>query len=391
MRGPTGDNVTLTDEDVRTVAIERLQACLPVHADGWRADTVMVLDVMLEAAVTGRSIEAVCDDLEAVADANTIRGVINEQIKADGLGDLERAMNEAVAFEIPHKVRFQARDIALDLHDQPFYGKTPKLVAFACRGEARDGTTYFYRVATAYVMLDGLRVTLAVLFVRPGDALVDILAELLRRVRLLGVRIKRLWLDKGFANTAIYRYLETVGTPAVIACPIRGKTGGTRGLCKGRRSYTTHHTFRSQQYGAHTAQVVIARTFTTGPRQRRRARWLVFVQINGALPPHQVRKLYRRRFGIESSYRTMRQVRLRTNSRNPALRFVYMALGFVLVNIWIALRFAYCQIPRRGRGGRPLDDERFKLHCLASFIRHAVERRYGLTHEIQATAWPIGL
>ncbi len=93
--------------------------------------------------------------------------------------------------------------------------------------------------------------------------------------------------------------------------------------------------------------MVVARTFTTGPRQRRSARWLVFVQINGDLPPHQVRKLYRRRFGIESSYRTMRQVRLRTNSRNPALRFVYLALGFVLVNIWITLRFAYCQIPRR--------------------------------------------
>ena len=85
----------------------------------------------------------------------------------------------------------------------------------------------------------------------------------------------------------------------------------------------------------------------------------------------------------------MRYVRLRTTSRNPALRFVYMALGFVLVNIWITLRFAYCQIPRRG--GRLIDEEGFRLDRLASFIHHAVEHRYGVTHEIQATALPIGL
>jgi hypothetical protein len=68
---------------------------------------------------------------------------------------------------------------------------------------------------------------------------------------------------------------------------------------------------------------------------------MVFAQIAGHLTPHQVRDNYRRRFGIESSYRQMRQLRIKTNTRNPALRFVYLALALTLRNIWVTLRFAY--------------------------------------------------
>jgi len=37
--------------------------------------------------------------------------------------------------------------------------------------------------------------------------------------------------------------------------------------------------------------------------------------------PRQVYRKYRRRFGIEASYRLLRRVKVLTNSRNPALRF----------------------------------------------------------------------
>lgn len=90
------------------------------------------------------------------------------------------------------------------------------------------------------------------------------------------------------------------------------------------------------------------------PEGERLLRWMVFAVIGSALSPYQVRDAYRRRFGIESSYRQMRQLRIKTNSRNGALRFVYLAVALLLVNIWSLLRFRYCQAPRRGRSGRPV-------------------------------------
>jgi hypothetical protein len=116
---------------------------------------------------------------------------------------------------------------------------------------------------------------------------------------------------------------------------------------------------------------------------------MVFAQFGALLSPHAVRNAYRRRFGIESSYRQLRQVRIKTNSRNPALRFVYMALALLLVNLWCLLRFRHCQRPRRGCTGRPVDGRTFKLRHLALFLRTAIERHRGLADSIRATALPL--
>ena len=64
------------------------------------------------------------------------------------------------------------------------------------------------------------------------------------------------------------------------------------------------------------------RSLTTPQRThqaKRRLRWLVYVVFKcDARTFRQMRRLYRRRFGIEASYRSMRQVRAWTPSRNPA-------------------------------------------------------------------------
>lgn len=138
-------------------------------------------------------------------------------------------------------------------------------------------------MATAYVIFKDMRVTLAVLFVRPEDPLPELVAALLRRLRISGLKIKRLYFDKGFCTRPVLRYVEKSGWPAILACPIRGKKGGTRGLCHGSASYQTTHTFKAQQYGAYTAPVTVARTYTSHKRSKRkgrRARWLVFVVLN---------------------------------------------------------------------------------------------------------------
>ena len=48
-------------------------------------------------------------------------------------------------------------------------GKTSQPTSLGIRGQARDGTTQFYRVITAYLMLIRLWVTLVVRFVLPDE------------------------------------------------------------------------------------------------------------------------------------------------------------------------------------------------------------------------------
>ena len=51
--------------------------------------------------------------------------------------------------------------------------------------------------------------------------------------------------------------------------------------------------------------------------------------------PVAVRDLYRRRFGIESSYRQLGEVRPRTSSPDGVIRLLWVAIGLVLRNAWV--------------------------------------------------------
>ena len=67
----------------------------------------------------------------------------------------------------------------------------------------------------------------------------------------------------------------------------------------------------------------MARTYAShkrSKRKRQQAVWLVFVVLNYTLTYNSVRKCYRRRFGVESSYRCVRQVRVWITSSHAALR-----------------------------------------------------------------------
>jgi len=297
-------------------------------------------------------------------------------------------LNRALRAEIPRRVWRQARDVAIDFHDRPYYGKQPQAAGLWVRGKARDGTTRFYRIATAYVMLNGLRVTLALRFVLPDVAIVSTLATLLQSLKKQGLPVARLFLDKGFASIAVMDYLTRRQYAAIIACPIRGKTGGTRRLCQGRQSYRTTHTFASGTQ-TFTATVAVCRSFTTAKRTKRLKRrevWLIYILIHLDLSPRQARRWYRRRFGIESSYRCAGQVRGWTTSANPAYRFVLITLSFVLLNVWVHLRWLYAQVPRRRR--RWLQTKLLQLGRLVKFMRRALERQYGCITAIQAVAAP---
>jgi hypothetical protein len=382
------DTLKLTDNQVLTHARSLLQEHLPLTADGSCCTTDDLLNVLLGIAVNRGTLEAVCTDWGTAPDPETVRHYLNEQLCVEDLPELEQQLNAALRAEVPRRVWRQAREVAIDFHDRPYYGKQPQSDGLWVRGKARDGTTRFYRIATAYVILNGLRVTLALRFVLPDLDLVSLLDDVLKSLKKQGFPIACLLLDKGFASIAVMEYLTRRAQPALIACPIRGKTGGTRALCQGRRSYRTTHMFVSGDQ-TFTANLAVCRSFTTAKRTKRlkqRVVWLLYILIHLDLSPRQARRGYRKRFGIESSYRCAGQVRGWTTSSNPAYRFVLITLSFVLLNVWVHLRWLYAQVPRRGR--RWLKMNLFQLCRMAKFVRRALEQQYSSVASIQAVAAP---
>lgn len=375
----------LTDKDVLEQAARRLQHTLPVQAAGYVCTTEQLCHILLGVAATKNTLEAVCAELDTAPCAATLRGYLNEQLTVEELPHLERALNAALAQDLPPTLVVCEREVAIDYHDQAYYGKSEQKDGWWVRAEAKNGTTRVYRVATAYVILNGLRVTLAIKFVAAEDTHRSVLKFLLKRLKALHIKARTLYLDRGFAGVNVIKFLRRVKQRAIIACPIRGRTGGVKALCKGRASYLTEHTFVSPKHGAATAKVALCRTFTTArrtARQEKKAVWLVFILINCAMTPGQVRKNYRRRFGIETSYRCSRQLRGWTTTNNAAYRFLLIGLSFLLVNVWIEVRYVWARRPRRGR--RYVVAAHFRLRRFARFIVHALETLYGRVCHIES-------
>ena len=279
--------ISLTDQHTLHDSMTILHHALPLTATGYRCQTEDLWRIVLGAAARHTTIEAVCADLLAAPHANTVRGYLTAQLPPQIIPDLELQWNAALATAIPDWLYQRPQAVAVDFHDEPYYGRADPADPdnWVCRGEAQAGTTYFYRCATAYVMQRDVRLTLAVVFVKPGDATVTLLARLLTRVRELGIHIRCLFADKGCGAIPVLRWLQAQRIPTILAAPIRGQQGGTRALCQGTTSYRTTHTFHSADQGELTVPVAVVRTYHHRRAGRRVAAWLVYVCLHVADPP----------------------------------------------------------------------------------------------------------
>lgn len=352
--------------------LEVMEKHLTVKTEGYRCRTAQTYNLLLKAVAEGSSIEGVCSDSCGVVDSNTLREQMNAALPAEGIREQEAEMNAALQAAIPVGMPRGGLEVALDTHDEPFYGKTPELRAYTCKTRAKAGTTRFFRIASAYVIWRQVRLTLALTYVLPEDDLPGVVERLLQRLGQVGLHATVLYLDKGFCSGDILRHLQRVRQAAVLACPIRGKTGGIRGLCQGQRgSFTSDYTFTDGT----SARLTLVDTRVRDPKtQRKQRKWLAFVTVLLDWTPRQVYSKYRRRFGIEASYRLLRQVKVLTNSRNPALRFFFFGLGLLMQNVWVLARWLFTRRP--GKGRHKLIPSLLRFAVFRKLLVRAVERFY---------------
>lgn len=373
----------LKAEDVRTYALQVMKKHLKVEANGYICKTDMIYDMLLKASAECSSLEAVCADLQNVAGSNTQREYINLALPIKELSSQEERANQALAECIPVSMMRTGIEIAVDFHDEPFYGKRAETRAVTCSGQAKKGTTHFVRLATAYVIWRQVRLTLAVHYVLPKEEALEILKILLLRLQKLGFSAKVLYMDKGFAATPIVEYLtKEVKQPAIIANPIRGKTGGTKALCQGRSSYMTAYTFTNGT----TATIAMKASLVPDKTGKKRRKWLAFILILLDWPANKVFEEYRCRFGIECSYRILRRLRATTTSRNPALRFFLLSLGLILTNVWVFLRWEFARL--QSTGPRRVNEALFRLHRFSRLLIRSIEKTYGTISAIQTAYSP---
>lgn len=370
----------LTDEATLTAAIDWVSTQIPLETQGSYSPQTLY-QVLLWAASRQDTVEHACQVLTGVPSSNDVRYHLNQ---LEDMVKLETQVNETLQGRLPDRIRNHRHRLAIDLHLIPYYGvPNEQEVSYIYRSQAKAGTTTFFAYATVYVIRRHQRVTLALHAIPRGETMVATLTLLLARLAALRVKIKRLYLDRGFYSVPVIRWLQALRIPFLMPAIIRGKRGGTRALCHGRHSYRTQYTLKSPEYGSVVCQMAVVCRYLKGRRHRYGIQYLVFVVYRVEVALSQLPSHYRDRFGIETSYRLKNSCRIRTSTKHPLVRFFYVALAFILVNLWIWLLWTY--VSQSQRGGRRVYRELFPLKTMLEFLSHAIERRFPL---IQAVFLP---
>jgi Transposase DDE domain len=306
---------------------------------GWLCTAAVVWNIVLRAAARLISVSAACRDLASAPSDQAVFDALS-----DGLPKtrkvLERRLNEALTFRLPRCMRKRAWAVAIDFHLEPYYGEPSASKNELYYGESRQGTTKFHAYATACIIEYGERYTLALTWVRRHEGTEVALQRLITRIREIGLPIRRLQLDRGFFTTPVIAYLQQEQLPFLMPVMFRGRSSKNRratGLRAIRRQKAGwyKHTLKNKKREGVTFSVCVSYRTHRNKKGKRVQKKLLFAAWKVHGTPTDIREEYRLRFGIETSYRQMRQARISTCTRDPHLRLVFIMIALLLRNFWV--------------------------------------------------------
>src|ERR1700720_2653464 len=181
-----------------------------------------VIGVLAFAASRISSIADACARLRDAPDDDTVRKLLARQLPSPD--QLDRRLRRAFTDHLPRALRRGRWIVAFDITLVPYHGRPFADDAEVYRGQPKSGTTHFHAYATAYLVRDGQRFTLALVWVRRGTSFDDIVRELRRRVRAAGVKMRLVLLDRGFHTAGVIRYFQAARQPFIMPQTVHGKT-----------------------------------------------------------------------------------------------------------------------------------------------------------------------
>ena len=333
-------NCTITSSEVYTWSRECLLQAKLVKDHGWLCTATVVLGIVLRAAARSISVSAACRDLASGPSDHAVLTALDDGLPKT-LAVLERRLNESLTDDMPRRMRRRMWEVAIDLHLNPYYGEPYRSRNEIYYGQPKQGTSKFHAYASACIVEYGHRYTLALTWVRRHESTVAVLRRLLSRIREIGLKIRCLLLDRGFFSVAVMSLLQQEKLPFLMPVKFSGRRPKRRRKATGLRAIRRQpagwysHTMQSGKQQATFSVCVGYRRYRNRKDGKTRNQKLLFASWRVRGTPTAVRERYRKRFGIETSYRQHRQGRIYTCTRNPRLRLFFIAVAFILRNMWV--------------------------------------------------------
>ena len=349
-------HTTITPGTIHHQARQLLESCLD-----WKAfhDSVPVkdlLDLLLMMAASAASLYATVRRFFSFSHQT---GTLAVQAN---LPSMER-LNAGLVQALHDVMQFSRQDrrrrwlAAIDTHNVPYYGThSPEIAPYLVGGPKKQGTQWFLSYATAVLLHAGRRYTVGLCPLPAKTKPHEIVARLLDQIAAKGLKIRGVALDSGFESGETILLLQERALAYVV--PLRRKGNG--GNVRNAWFEGSHQRVKKVEWKTKRTHRLV-RTHTFLWKGRRKTMLFAFKGWRGkrAHGIYEVARrqyqLYRRRFGIETSYRQKNQAKAFTTSRDPVYRLLLEGLGYLLRQLWVILteRLAKASKDSASRGSGP--------------------------------------
>ena len=288
-----------------------------------RASRTTVARALIYAAALTRSLSAAARALATVG-RETLRRALAAALPTT-IEELEDRVIRGLQSALPRRLRGRAVPVAIDLHLRPYYGhyQTPGI----CGGPRKDGARWFWGYATAVILTPGHRHTLALIALRRRETPESVVDRVLAQVGRCGIRIRYVLLDRGFYASGVIATLQRRRLRFIMPMVRRGQA--TEPFFQRHARGWFEHTIRNRSHRAASVTVRVAAIPNLDGKPR------VYICSEGfhALPRIVLR--YRRRFGIETSYRQLGEALAFTTTRDARVRLLMVAVALLIRAWWL--------------------------------------------------------
>lgn len=378
---------TLTPAVVRRTCQALLHQALPWKPYGRTVSVARLLGLLLLVAALRSSLSAVVRRFRFGFSHETARQAVRANLP-------DRAALTPALVAALHRLGRHLRRrrwvVALDLHYQPFYGDraTPGVVG----GQRKQGTHYFYGYATAVLVHRRHRYTVGLLPIEGTCRPHAVAAALLAQLDAHGIRLRGVVLDSGFDSGETLLLLQERGLAYTVPLRRKGRGDNRRNACFALPvgtvttvDWVTEQSHRPVQ----TAAVVVRRPGDDQVHVYAFGGWTAGrAAAAAAAAARQARSWYRRRFGIESSYRQLHECQGRTTATDGAYRLLLVGLALLLRQVWVWLTWQLA----RGWGAPPKQWlGELPLQRLLDWLADVLRRMYPETKAIELEQPLLGL
>jgi hypothetical protein len=327
---------TITPAVVRRTARQALQQVLPWKPFGRLVTVTALLNLLLLVAALRSSLSAIVRRFRFGFSHETARQALAANLSAQD--QLTHGLVDALYLFGSRRWRQRRWDVAIDLHYCPFYGdrRTPGIVG----GQKKHGSKYHYAYATAVLIHRRYRYTVGLLALERKYKPHEVVAALLAQLDRHGLKLRGVVLDSGFDSGETLLLLQ--GRDLSYTVPLRKKGTGTnrRNACfalpLGTITEVDWVTEQSRK-PVRTQAVVLRRSQDQVVQVYAFGGWGPAEEALVRQRARLARQAYRRRFGIETSYRQQNQGKGLTTKKDVVYRLLLVGLALLLRQVWVFL------------------------------------------------------